>query len=88
VEVLLVFEDGHEIRHRWEGRRRWTLLVEEYESRLDYAVVDPDGILALDLWPSNNSLEVEPQPGLPAWKWAARWTVWLQDFLATFGFFV
>jgi hypothetical protein len=85
VEVLLVFEDGHEIRHRWEGRRRWTLIVEERESRLDYAVVDPDHILALDLWPSNNSREVEPQPQAPAWKWAARWTVWLQDFLATFG---
>lgn len=87
VEVLFVFEDGHERRRKWEGRGRWDLFVEEYEARLDYAVVDPDGVLALDILPSNNSREVEPEPGLPAWKWAARWTVWLEDFFLTFGFF-
>ncbi len=88
VEVLFVFEDGHELRRRWGGRRRWQLFVEEYTARLDYAVIDPDGVLALDILPSNNSREVEPQPDLPAWKWAARWTVWLEDFFSTFAFFV
>jgi hypothetical protein len=88
VDVLLVFEDGHEIRHHWEGRQRWYMFTEEYPSRLAYAVVDPDGVLALDLRPTNNSMQVVPEPELPAWKWAARWTVWLQDFLATFGSFV
>lgn len=88
VEVALVFENGHERRRTLQGRARWQLLVEEYESPLAYAVVDPDGVLALDIWPSNNSRQVSPEPGLPAWKWAARWTVWLQDFLSTFAFFV
>jgi hypothetical protein len=88
VEVLFVFEDGKELRRKWDGEKRWELFVEEYPARLDYAVVDPDGVLALDLLPSNNSREVEPQAELPAWKWAARWTVWFEDFLSTFGFFV
>jgi len=88
VEVLLAFEDGHEVRHKWRGKRRWKLFVEEYPSRLEYAVIDPDGILALDIHPSNNSREVKSKAQLPAWKWAARWTVWLQDFFSTFGFFV
>ena len=88
MEVLFVFEDGHEIRRRWPGAARWRLLTEDYPAKLDYAVIDPDVVLALDLYPSNNSLEADPEPGLPAWKWAARWTVWLEDFLSTFAFFV
>jgi len=88
TELLLVFEDGHEVRRQWPGRNRWRLFVVEYPSRLDYAVVDPDRVLLLDIWPSNNSLEVEPEPDLPAWKWAARWTVWLEDFMSTFAVFV
>jgi len=88
VEVLMVFEDGHEERRTWDDRRRWRLYVVEHEAKLAYAVVDPQGVLALDLYPSNNSRLVEPAPELPAWKWAARWTVWLQDFMSTFAFFV
>ncbi len=88
MEVLMVFEDGHEIRRKWAGGSRWRLFVEEYPARLEYAVIDPDRILALDIHPSNNSLQVEPESALPAWKWAARWTVWLEDFLSTFAFFV
>jgi len=88
VDVLFVFEDGHERRRKVQGLGRWQLFTEEYSARLDYAVVDPDGVLALDILPGNNSREVEPQPDLPAWKWAARWTVWFEDFLSTFGFFI
>ncbi len=88
VEVALVFEDGHEIRKKWAGQARWKLFVEEYSSRLEYAVVDPDRILALDVDPKNNSLQVTSEAALPAAKWAARWTVWFEDFLASFAAFV
>jgi hypothetical protein len=88
MEILMVFEDGNEIRRQWAGGSRWRLFVEEYPARLEYAVIDPDRVLALDVYPSNNSLQVVPESALPAWKWAARWTVWLEDFLSTFAFFV
>ena len=45
-------------------------------------------MLLLDLDYTNNSRLLEPAPGVPAVKWASKWMIWLQDFLATFTFFV
>lgn len=88
VDVLLVFEDGSEVRERWDGRERWHLFVHEGPLKLEHAVVDPERVLQLDLHPSNNSLLVEPEPPLAALKWASKWMIWLQDLLQTFGSFV
>jgi hypothetical protein len=87
VEVLLVFEDGSRLRRRWDGRYRWRLFVEERPAKLAWAEVDPDRVLALDLFPSNNSRRLEPGGRLAAVKWASKWLVWFQDLLVGFGFF-
>ncbi|MHC4816334.1 MAG: M1 family metallopeptidase, partial [Planctomycetota bacterium] len=87
VDVLLAFEDGSEVRHHWDGRYRWRLFVEERPARLAWAEVDPDRVLALDLYPSNNSQRLEPRAALPAVKWASKWMIWFQDRLLGFGFF-
>jgi hypothetical protein len=87
VEVLLVFEDGTEIREAWDGRERWHLLVHEGPSKLRHAVVDPEGILALDVNRTNNSRLREPAPELAARKWGGKWMIWFQDLLQTFAFF-
>ncbi len=87
VEVLLVFEDGETVRRAWEGRERWTLLVEERPAKLEYAVVDPERVLILDLDYTNNSRRLDSRATFPAVKWAARWLVWLQDLLLAFGTF-
>lgn len=88
VDVLMVFEDGEEVRESWDGRYRWIKFVEERPAKLRYAVVDPDFILQLDTNRTNNSRLRESEATLPAVKWTSRWTLWLQDFLAAFGFFV
>ena len=87
VDVLLVFEDGSEVRRQWDGRYRWRLFVEERPSKLAWAEVDPDRVLALDLYPSNNSRRLKPAARLPAVKWASKWLVWFQDLLLGYGFF-
>jgi hypothetical protein len=87
VEVLLVFEDGSESRFTWSGEERWRLFVEEGDSRLLYATVDPDDVLLLDLDRTNNSRLREPEGGLAALSWAARWMIWLEDFLTMASFF-
>jgi hypothetical protein len=87
VDVLLVFEDGSDLRLRWPGQERWKLIVEERPARLAHAVVDPEHVLQLDLNYTNNSMRREPDSKLPALKWGARWMIWLQDLLATFAFF-
>jgi len=88
VELLLVFEDGSELRERWDGLARWKKFVVERPQRLDYAVVDPERVLMLDLNYTNNSMRVEAAARLPAVKWGSRWMVWFQDLLATFAFFI
>ena len=87
VDVLMVFEDGHEIRHRWEDEDRWKVFVEERPAKLRHAIVDPDRVLQLDLNYTNNSRLLEPATVVPAVKWASKWMIWLQDFLETFTFF-
>ncbi len=88
VEVLMVFEDGSEVRRRWDGQYRWTLLTERGPSKLEYAIVDPDRVLLLDTNFTNNSRRRESENRLPSVKWASKWMVWLQDLLATFASFV
>jgi hypothetical protein len=87
VEIALIFEDGTETRHSWDGKSRWTMIVEERRSRLRHAIVDPDRVLKLDIDYSNNSRLLEPSPDFPANKLTAKWIVWMQDLLATFSFF-
>lgn len=83
----MVFEDGEEVRYRWDGRARWKRIVVEQTSKLAHAVVDPDRVLLLDVRPSNNSLVLESPDRGPALKWTSRWLVWLQDLLTSFAFF-
>jgi hypothetical protein len=87
VEVLLVFEDGVEVRERWDGRDRRRRIVVEREAKLHHAVVDPAGVLALDLDRTNNSRLREPASRLAAVKWGSKWMLWLQDLMHTLAFF-
>ncbi len=88
VDVLMVFADGSQVRRQWDGRYRWQLFVEERPAKLEWAEVDPDRVLALDVRPSNNSRRLEPSARLAAIKWASKWLVWFQDLLLDYGFFV
>jgi hypothetical protein len=87
VDVLLEFEDGSQVRRQWDGSYRWRLFVEERPTKLAWAEVDPDRVLALDLYPSNNSRRLQPNGRLPAVKWASKWLIWFQDLLLGYGFF-
>jgi len=87
VDVLLAFEDDSEMRERWDGRARHTTFVVERASKLRHAVVDPERKLLLDLVRTNDSRLREPEPAVPAAKWASKWMLWFQDFLMTLTFF-
>ena len=87
VDVLIVLEDGTEVREAWDGRARWKLFTVERDQRLSHAVVDPERKLALDLYYVNNSKLLTPRAKVPARKWASKWMLWLQDLLLTFAFF-
>jgi hypothetical protein len=88
VELLMVFDDGSELRKEWDGKYEWKLFVEEKAAKLEYAVVDPERKLVLDLYYTNNSMRREPAADFPARKWSSKWMIWLQDLLATFAYFI
>jgi len=88
VEVLMVFEDGEEIRREWDGQDRWQRYRLEKPVRLRYAVVDPERKLLLDIDPTNNSHYAKEEEGfsLATKKWASKWLFWLQNLLEMFAF--
>lgn len=88
VDVVFAFEDGTQKRHTWDGRERWKLFVEEGPSRLEWAAVDPERVMLLDVDYSNNSRLLKPKSAFPARKWASKWMVWLQDYLHALTFFI
>ena len=88
VDVRVVFENNQEKRWRWDGRDRWRAFEVEHASRAQYAEVDPDRVLLLDLNVTNNSATLQPLARGAARKWSLAWLIWLQDHLLTYGFFI
>jgi hypothetical protein len=88
VDVLVRFEDGHEVRERWDGRSTWRAFHYERPARAVSAQVDPDRVLLLDVNYTNNSVTLEPRTEAAARTWTLQWMVWLQDLLMTWAFFV
>ncbi len=88
VDVLMVFDDGEEIRRSWDGQERWHRYSFQKPARLDYAVVDPERKLLLDIDPTNNSRYRSSDEGfaLATRKWSAKWLFWLQNLLETIAF--
>jgi hypothetical protein len=61
VEVLMVFENGEEIKGKWDGKELWKKFKYTKPSRLAYATVDPGGKIPLDINYTNNSQTVGRQ---------------------------
>ncbi len=87
VDVLVTFEDGQQVRERWDGRDRWRLYQYDRAARAVSAQVDPDRVLLLDIDYTNNSYTLKPRAAEAARKWSLAWLVWLQDVLLTYGCF-
>jgi hypothetical protein len=80
VEVLVQLEGGREVREAWDGRERWIRL--RYPGKVVRVALDPEGKLALDVDPSNNTwVEERGVARRAAWKWSARFLLWLQNLL-------
>ena len=83
VEVLLKFEDGEEHQEVWDGQNEWTAIRLRKDTELEYAIVDPQRKLLLDVDFTNNSRLRVPGNDLPSTKWASKWMFWLQDYMQT-----
>jgi hypothetical protein len=80
VEVLMKFDNGEEIRERWDGRDRWVRYSYDKKARLISAEIDPEHAVWLDKDFYNNSYTVAPARGARR-KLSAYWLACTQ-FLA------
>jgi hypothetical protein len=88
VDVLVAFKNGEKVRERWDGLDRWKMYTYDRQSQADYAAVDPDRVLLLDINYTNNTRSLAPRSGEASVKWRYKWMMWLQDLLLTYAFFV
>ncbi len=88
VDVLVVFDNGEQVRERWNGRDRWKVFTYERTARVRSAEVDPERILLLDVNRTNNSWAAAPEADRAAHKWMLKWMIWLQDALLNASFFI
>jgi len=83
VDLLIVFEDGKEVKETWDGMYRWEKFTYTHTSRIKEAIIDPEFKLVLDLNRTNNSMKRKPNTLAPL-KWVSNWLLWLQHALEFF----
>jgi hypothetical protein len=88
VDVRVAFENGQDVRWRWDGKDRWKLYEVDRPVRAVTAQIDPERVLLLDVNYTNNSKSLAPKGEAAARKWSLAWLIWLQDHLLTYGFFI
>ena len=86
VDVLIIFEDGWEIKETWNGQYRWKKFIFKRPARIKKAVVDPEFKLVLDINRTNNSM-MRKSNRLAPLKWVSNWLGWLQHALEFFTIF-
>jgi aminopeptidase N len=59
VDVLIKFDNGENIRERWDGRDRWVRYTYDKKAELVSAEIDPESEVRLDRNYFNNSYVVE-----------------------------
>lgn len=84
VEVAFKFEGKPVERVKWDGRDRTKTFRFTRAERLEWADVDPDRKIALDVNWLNNGRRVEGD-SRAATVWSSRWLFFVQNLLATFG---
>ncbi len=80
VDVLVHFEGGTEVREHWDGQARWKEFTYTNEHEVDWAKVDPDNVLAIDVNVNNNS-RTNDRITQPIWKYTVKFLYWVQNIL-------
>ncbi len=82
VTIALHYAGGKVERRTWNGRDRWLKIRTTTPEKLEWANVDPERKLLLDVDWLNNARRVEPDGRASTW-WSARVMFWVQNILAT-----
>ena len=84
--LTVTFADQTQSSVRWDGRDTSRVFTFLGRSPGTAAHLDPDRVVTLDHNRLDNAI-VPPVPtNVPVGKWAARWMVWLQHTMLSYGF--
>ena len=72
---------------RWDGRDRARTFRFRGPSPATAAHLDPERVVLLDEDYLNNAIVSASPTNAPVRKWMARWIVWMQNTVLTYGFF-
>jgi len=82
VDVAMKFEGSQPERFRWDGQDRWRRFRFVRPARLEWADLDPDRAVPLDVSWLNNARRTRPDTRVAA-HWTARVSFWLQNAIAS-----
>ena len=84
VRLKVVFADGSSSFATWDGRDQTRTFT--FSSTPVAAYLDPDRLIALDRHRLDNAIVTPSPTNVPVRKWVARWMVWLQHTMLSYGF--
>jgi hypothetical protein len=85
VRLNVVFGSGETTTVRWDGRDQSRTFQFQAPSPVTAAFLDPEGIITLDQNRLDNSIVPARPTNVPVRKWVARWMVWLQHTMLSYG---
>ena len=84
VRLKVVFADGSSSFATWDGRDETRTFT--FSSTPVAAYLDPDRVITLDANRLDDAIVTPSPTNVPVGKWTARWMVWLQHTMLSYGF--
>lgn len=85
--LTVTFADETQSSVRWDGRDTSRVFSFVGRSPATAAHLDPDRVVTLDRHRLDNAIVTPAATNVPVAKWSARWMVWLQHTMLSYGFF-
>lgn len=85
MELRVTFADGRQVTDRWDGRQPARVFEFDSASPAIEAFLDPHQTLLLDDNYLDNRRLATPSHNIAVAKWTARWVMWLQNAVLTYG---
>ncbi len=80
IEILVHFSNGKEIIKTWDGKARSTELKFKSGAKIEWAKIDPENKILMDVNLANNSYTLK-QDNKPVWKYMVKFLFWLQNII-------
>jgi hypothetical protein len=87
LSLRVAFANGDTAWARWDGRDDSRTFRFQGPAEATTAHLDPERVIALDQNALNNAVAKPAATNVPVRKWMARWVVWMQNTILTYGFF-